>query len=550
MKQGATGKGKNKKVKLETLEQCLAFAIDNVVRYGDTDIFPFPIERQVMRDKRDEVLKVLLEMDSNFEESIREVPIEQERLLQAVGYVGFRQGTQIDPIWNVYLLGLVISIGKDIERARIPESKSTIFSYRFAPDQNDQSIFSKDWGWISFQKRAAELAKINKFVLSCDISDFYPRVYHHRLENALKKATSNSQIITKIKTILSSLSLGASYGLPIGGPAARLLSELLLNRVDRLLAVRGVTFCRFVDDYFIFASTQEGAYSHLIYLSEMLLENEGLTLQKTKTRILSSAEFLETSVFSGENIPEDPQEATRRSFLSLHIHYDPYSNTAEADYDTLKEELSKFDIVGMLSTELQKTRISETLSRKLVRAVTHLSKTSRDRAVISLMENLHVLYPIFPTVMMVIRGVVSELSTKARQSVFLKLRDLISTKSYICTVPVNLAYAIRVLVADNTEETDAIFVSLYDDCRSMLIRRDIILALASHNVDYWISAQIKRFNSCTLWEKRALLIASYILVDEGSYWRDRVKKSFSTFDRLIMGWAAEQKNKGRPILLG
>jgi hypothetical protein len=185
-----------------------------------------------------------------------------------------------------------------------------------------------------------------------------------------------------------------------------------------------------------------------------------------------------------------------------------------------------------------------------VRAVTHLSPASRDRAVMSLMENLHVLYPIFPTVMMVIRGVISELSVKARQAVFAKLRELINNKSYICTVPVNLAFAIRVLAADNTEETDTIFVSVYDGCRSMLIRRDIILALASHNVDYWISAQIKRFSSCTLWEKRALIIGSYILEDEGSYWRDRVKKSFSTFDRLMMDWAAEQKNKNRPVLLG
>lgn len=209
--------------KLKTIEQCLAFAIDNVIRYGDTDIFPFPIERHVMRDKTDKVLQVLLEINNRFEESIRELPIEHEKLLQAVGYLGFRQGTQIDPIWNVFLLGLVISIGKDIEQARIPISKDTIFSYRFDPDHNDKSVFSKDWGWIAFQKRAAELAKSNKFVLSCDISDFYPRVYHHRLENALKKATSNTQAIGKIRTILSSLSSGASYGLPVGGPAARLL---------------------------------------------------------------------------------------------------------------------------------------------------------------------------------------------------------------------------------------------------------------------------------------------------------------------------------------
>ena len=73
------------------------------------------------------------------EQSIHSMPIESERLLQAVGYTGFRQGTQIDPIWNLYLLGMVILIGGEIEAGRIPPSKEVVFSYRFAPNNGDHS---------------------------------------------------------------------------------------------------------------------------------------------------------------------------------------------------------------------------------------------------------------------------------------------------------------------------------------------------------------------------------------------------------------------------
>ncbi|MEW6386741.1 MAG: RNA-directed DNA polymerase [Thermodesulfobacteriota bacterium] len=543
------GKGKISS-KPKTFEQCMAFAIENVIRYGDTDIFPYPIERQVIKDKKDEIIVILKNINKSFEKSIREMPIEQEKLLQAVGYTGFRQGTQIDPIWNVYLLGLVILIGDDIEKVRLPESKNIVYSYRFNPDPNEHTIFSKDWGWVAFQRRAAELSQKSKFVLSCDISDFYPRVYHHRLENALKKATQNTTVVKRIKKILFNLSGGVSYGLPVGGPAARLLSELLLNRIDRLLAIRGILFCRFVDDYYIFTNTQEEAYSHLIYLCEMLLENEGLTLQKTKTRILSAAEFLETSIFAEENAPEDQEEVVRRNFLKIHIHYDRYSETAAEDYETLKKELTKFDIVGMLSAEMQKTRISESLTRKLVQAVAHIPPSTRDRAVISLIENLQVLYPIFPTVMIVIRGILSELSNDAKRLIFSKLRELINTGSYICSVPINLSYAIRVLSDDNSDETDATLIKVYNESTSMLIKRDIILILASHNADFWISAQIRRFSGCTLWEKRALTIASYILEDEGSYWRTHISSSLSQFDLLVMKWAGEKKSKKDPLILG
>ena len=74
-------------------------------------------------------------------------------------------------------------------------------------------------------------------VLSTDISDFYPRVYHHRVENALSHATKNRAAVSRCKKLLSLLAVGGvSYGLPIGGNAARLLAELVLNRTDRLLS--------------------------------------------------------------------------------------------------------------------------------------------------------------------------------------------------------------------------------------------------------------------------------------------------------------------------
>ena len=71
-----------------------------------------------------------------------------------------------------------------------------------------------------------------------------------------------------------------------------------------------------------------------------LLENEGLPLQKAKTRILSSEEFLSTSEFTEHHTAEDTDEAEARNFLSLRLHYDPYSPTADDDYELIKEELN------------------------------------------------------------------------------------------------------------------------------------------------------------------------------------------------------------------
>ena len=174
-------------------------------------------------------------------------------------------GTQIDPIWNAYLLSLVLAIADDIETARISPSKNNIFSYRYKYDKDAKAIFDKEYNWRTFSEKSLDKATNNKYVLKCDISDFYPRIYHHRIENALRRATNNTEVVRRIKVILSRLSKGVSYGLPVGGPASRLLSELLLNRVDKLLLMEGIEFCRYADDYLIFSDSLQEAYGNLIF---------------------------------------------------------------------------------------------------------------------------------------------------------------------------------------------------------------------------------------------------------------------------------------------
>jgi hypothetical protein len=369
-------------------------------------------------------------------------------------------------------------------------------------------------------------------------------VYHHRLENALDRATANKEVVKRIMKLLFHFAKGVSYGLPIGGPAARLLAELVLNRVDRLLLANGITFCRFVDDYHLFANSKEEAHEHLVFLCDKLLDNEGLSLQKSKTQILSAAEFLSTVDFHEFKEGETEGEQVTRSFMSLHLHYDPYSETAEEDYDALRKELAKFDVVAMLSREVHKMRIDQPITKKLIRAVKHLSVPVQNAAAISLIENLPVLYPVFPTAMMVLRDIVSTLDARVQQRIFSGLRALVTDGSYILRVPTNMAFAVRVLKQDLSDETDEVLVRIYDTTTSKIVKRDVILSMVERGADYWLSDKRKHYGELTSWEKRALLIGSYVLGDEGAYWRTTIKTSLSPVDALIMSWAAEKKNRG------
>lgn len=526
-----------------SMERYFHTAIANVTRLGDTDVLPYPIENQIFFDKSDEVVVLLKEIHSDLRRALQETPPVNEGMLTSVGYTGFRWATQIDPLWNAYFLALVISIGEDIERARLAVEKEVVFSYRFKLDQESSSIFDKEMGWAQFQGRSLQLAEKFKTILACDISDFYPRIYHHRLENALKKAAPGSDAIWRIMLLLDHFSKNVSYGLPVGGPAARLLSELLLNRVDRLLAASGVVFCRFADDYHIFSDSPEEAYGKLLFLSEKLLENEGLLLQKSKTRVMSSDEFISVSDFGNDSVDTE-EEMESRQFLRLKIHYDPYSQTAVEDYEELRAELSKFDIVKMLAREMRKSRIHQTLARKLISALRYLEPSVRSGAIVTLLENLGILYPVFPSIALLLKGSLTDIDESARERIFTELRRLVREKSYIVMVPANLAFTVRLLAYDVSEEADEVLVQIYDEARSIGVRRDVILAMARKDADYWISDRRKYFSTLSEWEKRAILIASYILGDEGSHWRRSVQPILTPLQQLSLKWASEKKASG------
>lgn len=103
----------------------------------------------------------------------------------------------------------------------------------------------------------------------------------------------------------------------------------------------------------------------------------------------------------------------------------------------------------------------------------------------------------------------------------------------------------RVLALDTADETDEVLTHVYDRTSSPSVRRDIILAMARRNADYWISDRLKYWRSLHEWERRAAIIASYTLGDEGSHWRSGIRAELRATDTLVRDWAADRENSNR-----
>jgi len=521
-------------------------AVNNIIKFGDTDIFPFPFENHIFFDLGEEITNLIVEYDNNFDQYLNSYPPTNVSSLIPVSSTGFRWGTQLDPIWNAHFLASVLSISEKIEASRLP--KDSVYSYRVKKNKKSYEIFDSDLGWVQFMKASIELSEVYEFVTSCDVSEFYPRINHHRLENALKHVAGDTPYPYRIMSFLSNFSNTNSYGLPIGGPAARILSELTINQIDKLLLSSGVKFVRFADDFHLFTKSREEAYRALVFLSEKLYVNQGLTLQKSKTRIMSSAEFRATNPVrdlksQGEIQQEGEEAASRHSrnrLLQFSLRFDPYSPNAEEDYERLKSEIAKFDVIGLLKSELAKSRVHIALSKKLVSAIKFLEGKTRSDAILSLLENSDLLYPIYSSVLLMTHSVYDDLHDDTKGKIIERLCSMIKSESHVFKIDSHLSFAIRVLSLKYTPEVEQLFNDIYQRTDSISVKRDIILSMARWELWYWLSDQKNNFRNMTGPQRRAFIAASYGLADEGKHWRDHLKSEFSPFEEIVRKWSADK----------
>lgn len=531
------------------IDAAIEISIKNIAKHGDTDVFPFPLETLVFHDKPEECKALLMEMHDKFDDFLAQYPPTTLETLTQVGYTGFRWTTQIEPFWNAYYLALVVQLAGKIEAQRISLSDETVFSYRYDWCEEEAKLFI-DSTWTNYRNKALELSNNYEFVVVTDIADFYPRIYHHRLENALKRLPDAGNGPKRIMDLLGNFSKNVSYGLPVGGPASRILSELSLDSTDRLLNRKHIKFCRYADDYCIFCNDKAEAYRVLVRLSESLF-NEGLVLQKKKTKVITAEEYRQSAILLGPAEVNDQMASEEQKLLNISLRYDPYSETADEDYDALKAAISEVDIIGILGREVTKTAIDSAVAKQAIRAIHALEPGAQYGAISTLLNenNLVVLSPVFVTVMRAVRGVYETLPDVGQDFVDNTLIGLYDHDSHLLSVDLNLSFYIQAISKRQSQRKEEILIDLYERRTNPLIKRQIILVMANWGCHYWLTDLKRQYAGLSEWEKRYFIGASYVLGDEGSHWRNHTKATWSPMDKIVRDWFAErvQNNQQVPV---
>lgn len=264
------------------------------------------------------------------------------------GKLNIRRVSLLYPYDLILYTALVLDLRDSITSSRLPPEHNRVFSYR-ADGQVGDILYTPTPNYSDFKARLRGLAEAGGQLFGLtDIGDFFPRIYHHRLVNALLSASKNSKTdeIRCLEKMLYRFASGASYGIPIGPYASRVLAEAVLIDVDSTLTMLGIEFLRYVDDYVIVADRIEDVEYGIRALAEVLYLNHGLTLQTAKTRVLNSADYLENL------LDYEAKEASRRQLIDMTGGYDEDAPSYEDLDEDAKKEIDALNLSEMLGEAL------------------------------------------------------------------------------------------------------------------------------------------------------------------------------------------------------
>ena len=198
-----------------------------------------------------------------------------------------------------------------------PEFSSS--SYGFRPGRNAHQAVQAAQGYVAAGKR---------WVVDLDLEKFFDRVNHDVLMARVARKVKDERVLKLIRRYLEAGLMEGGVtsmrreGTPQGGPLSPLLSNILLDDLDRELERRGLSFCRYADDCNIYVGSKRSGERVMQSVTAFLEQRLKLKVNASKSAVARPWE---------------------RKFLgySMTWHKKPKLKIAEASRKRLAEKIRK-----------------------------------------------------------------------------------------------------------------------------------------------------------------------------------------------------------------
>jgi len=135
------------------------------------------------------------------------------------------------------------------------------------------------------------VASGRRWVVDLDLEKFFDRVHHDVLMSRVARKVGDKRVLCLIRRYLQAgimeggLVSQPTMGTPQGGPLSPLLSNILLDDLDKELERRGHRFCRYADDVNVYVASRRAGQRVLDSIEKFLTHRLHLRVNRQKSAV-------------------------------------------------------------------------------------------------------------------------------------------------------------------------------------------------------------------------------------------------------------------------
>ena len=221
-------------------------------------------------------------------------------------------------------------------------------SYGFRPNRSQRDA-------IEAARQHVEAGK--EYVVDIDLSKFFDRINQDKIIGLLSKVIEDKRVLRLIGLTLRSGVMTdqgfepTTIGSTQGSPLSPLLSNVILDELDKKLEQRGLSFARYADDCNIFVRTRKAAERVMENIAQFIEKKMKLVINKDKSQVALSrrVKFLGVTIVKGtvaiskvamknakekikEIIPRSSSKTLEQTVKDFNIWYTGWSGYFDVTY--------------------------------------------------------------------------------------------------------------------------------------------------------------------------------------------------------------------------
>ncbi len=192
------------------------------------------------------------------------------------------------PQGGVRMLGIPTVIDRLLQQALFQwlnyhyDAEFSPYSYGFRANHNAHQ---------AMLQAQANLNEGYDWVIELDLEKFFDKVHHDRLMSTLSHKIPDKRTLKLIRSYLTSgimeggVCSPRTTGVPQGSPMSPLLSNIVLDELDKELSARGHRFVRYADDCSIYVKSEQSAQRVMESTTNFIEQKLKLKVNRTKSKV-------------------------------------------------------------------------------------------------------------------------------------------------------------------------------------------------------------------------------------------------------------------------